>query len=239
MGREIRRVPADFDHPLRAVWPGFLRPDELDLPECPACGGMGYSPQYNAHYRRWHNIEGGCNVTQDEVDHLQANGRLQTRVDGSWGTFPVTAAEVNNANRHGRLLDRWVHDSMNAWYVCKYRCAREGAPSECTYCGGRGDVGTPDQVAAHEAWERTDPPEGEALQLWETVSEGSPISPVFDNAEDLAEWMSTNDCTVTGPVPFHTAMKWITEIGWAPSFGFIPGEGLVEGVRLGSLWPEQ
>mgnify|MGYP001570952870 CR=1 FL=1 len=30
MGREIRRVPLDFDHPLNETWPGFLSPAKFD-----------------------------------------------------------------------------------------------------------------------------------------------------------------------------------------------------------------
>lgn len=33
-----------------------------------------------------------------------------------------------------------------------------------------------------------DPPTGEGYQLWETTTEGSPISPVFDSPEELAAW---------------------------------------------------
>lgn len=33
-----------------------------------------------------------------------------------------------------------------------------------------------------------EPPKGEGYQLWETTSEGSPISPVFASAEELAAW---------------------------------------------------
>ncbi len=37
-------------------------------------------------------------------------------------------------------------------------------------------------------WQPTEPPTGEGYQLWETVSEGSPISPVFASTEALAAW---------------------------------------------------
>ncbi len=30
MGREIKRVPLDFDAPLGEVWTGYLMPDDLD-----------------------------------------------------------------------------------------------------------------------------------------------------------------------------------------------------------------
>lgn len=33
-----------------------------------------------------------------------------------------------------------------------------------------------------------DPPIGDGYQLWETTTEGSPISPVFSSPEELAEW---------------------------------------------------
>jgi hypothetical protein len=43
-----------------------------------------------------------------------------------------------------------------------------------------------------DAWQGTDPPEGEGWQLWETTSEGSPVSPVFPSAEELADWCADN-----------------------------------------------
>jgi len=36
-----------------------------------------------------------------------------------------------------------------------------------------------------------EPPQGNCFQLWETVSEGSPVSPVFETKEELATWLST------------------------------------------------
>jgi hypothetical protein len=41
------------------------------------------------------------------------------------------------------------------------------------------------QRAEAEAWQSTDPPAGEGWQLWETVSEGSPVTPVFPTADGL------------------------------------------------------
>jgi len=36
-----------------------------------------------------------------------------------------------------------------------------------------------------------DPPSGEGWQVWEKVSEGSPVTPVFPTAEALAKYLST------------------------------------------------
>lgn len=35
-------------------------------------------------------------------------------------------------------------------------------------------------------------PKGEGYQLWETTTEGSPISPVFETLEELCEWCEEN-----------------------------------------------
>lgn len=40
-----------------------------------------------------------------------------------------------------------------------------------------------------------EPPEGDGYQLWETTSEGSPVSPVFASFEELCEWCAENATT--------------------------------------------
>jgi len=46
-----------------------------------------------------------------------------------------------------------------------------------------------------EDWKNYDPPTGEGYQLWETTSEGSPISPVFETLDDLCAWAEENAST--------------------------------------------
>ena len=53
---------------------------------------------------------------------------------------------------------------------------------DCAHCV---DGCHKDHVAAYEAWEDYDPPAGEGWQVWETVSCGSPITPVLPTAEAL------------------------------------------------------
>lgn len=80
------------------------------------------------------------------------------------------------------------------------------------------------------AWERTEPPEGEGWQLWQTISEGGPISPVFDTPEKLAfyattnHWGSQRDTMLTGT--YEQALAFIKGPGWAPSL--IGSGGVVE-----------
>lgn len=43
MGREIKRVPVDFDWPTYEVWHGFLMPESLRETQCTVCDGSGWS----------------------------------------------------------------------------------------------------------------------------------------------------------------------------------------------------
>lgn len=49
--------------------------------------------------------------------------------------------------------------------------------------------------ALYEDWKDYDPPQGPGYQLWETTSEGSPISPVFEALDDLCAWAADNAST--------------------------------------------
>ena len=53
MGRELRRVPMDFDWPLNKPWKGFVNP-RYTAKECKDCNGSGYAPfAYNL-YQQWY-----------------------------------------------------------------------------------------------------------------------------------------------------------------------------------------
>jgi hypothetical protein len=79
-------------------------------------------------------------------------------------------------------------------------------------------------------------PEGHPYgwQLYETVTEGSPLSPVFATKDELAAWMSSPAAGRDRVSP-DVAAKFVAE-GWAPSFASGPHGGLVSGVEwIGSL----
>jgi len=129
MGREIKRVPLDFDHPRGETWRGYLR----EKP-CESC-----SP---------------------------------------------------------------------------------GKREDCDDCCGDAWVSDP-----------IEPPDGPGWQVWETVSEGSAVSPVFASAEELARHLSTvgDDWAVKsreagGPnvrrLPtYEQALAFVMD-GWAPTAVF-------------------
>ena len=201
--REVKRVPLDFDWPRNEVWEGYLTPAELRPPSCPDCGGSGYSPlaewllatyyAFGAPTLAWRD-----KLTQADVDALVAAGRLsesrrrEPTADNprewEWVQVRRTADEVNAAQRTGRMLGGLSLDAISRGILVERRCEALGGSNSCPRCGGEGDIGTPAERDAYENWEATEPPTGVGWQLWETTSEGSPVTPVFPTADDLASY---------------------------------------------------
>lgn len=297
MGREVKRVPLDFEWPLRQVWEGFVMPGHLTEVSCLKCtydqssSGTGYSPRANQLKNQWYgnapfdpestgsvplsadtpavrafaerNVANApdfygtgsfavwreawrlarlwngawCHhLAQEDVDVLIAAERLRdfthTFIPGAgWqphdSPVTVTAAQVNAWSLTG-----FGHDSINCYIVINARCAREGVSSTCSACDGHGSTEAyPGQRAEADAWVPIEPRTGDGFQLWETVSEGSPVSPVFATAEELATWMSQpNHPGTIDPITYERALAFITTAGWAPSLIASPAHGVEEGV---------
>jgi len=241
MGRDVKRVPLDFDWPLNEVWEGYLRPDRFDELLCRVCGGDGLTPAAHAVSETFypHQVGSGGRaerlawhdkIGQAEVDNLVAKGRLGTLVprepaednprDWEWQALPRTAEGVNADQHRGGLSG---HDAINRMILVRFRCEVLGIAMPCVACDGHCSVEAyPGQRAEAEAWKPSGPPEGEGWQLWETVSEGSPVSPVFASSEDLARWLTTPDGgAAVGPsrrsLTIEQARGFVGK-GWAPSF---------------------
>ena len=110
--------------------------------------------------------------------------RLATGKHNSWlpesNGYRPTAREVNLWSLQGM-----GHDSINCSIVVRDRVGE--AKLNCAKCSGNGQVwDSPANEKAYDDWKKTEPPKGDGWQLWETVSEGSPISPVFATADELA-----------------------------------------------------
>lgn len=112
MGRELKRVPLDFDYPIGKVWYGYMIDIETCLKPC----------------------DGYCELCKK------------------------------------------VAKTLNI--PCEYDC-----PDFIEY------------LKKPIEWmrEMMEPPVGEGYQLWETTSEGSPISPVFTTLEELCDWYMENE----------------------------------------------
>lgn len=255
-------MPLDFGWPLKKVWDGFVNPYRFPpcgacayeaAPWAPGQPSTGLSPEAYAisatfypHSISWNDrsradlLAWHDKIGQKEVDNLLEKGRLQTWVpreptednprSGRWESLPLTAAEVNERQRGISFFGG--HDTINKWILVKFRCEQLGITVECFACNGMGDIATEDERNTKDSWERTEPPSGAGYQLWETVTEGSPISPVFASQEELAVWMS-EPARGGDQVTKDEAMRFI-EAGWAPTLVGIPGQGVVSGVEAAS-----
>ncbi len=75
------------------------------------------------------------------------------------------------------------------------------------------------------------------LQMYETTSEGTPISPVMATAEDLARWLADNNASALGDEG-ATYEEWLGMIGqgWSVSAVFDPVRGMRSGVAACLDW---
>jgi hypothetical protein len=69
------------------------------------------------------------------------------------------------------------------------------------------------------------------LMMYETCTEGTPISPAFATPEELARWLADNGASAFGS-DTATYEQWLATCrsGWAPSAISSPATGLISGV---------
>lgn len=157
-------------------------------------------------------------LIQADVDALLAANRLY---DLRRSGVEVTPDVVNAWSIRGL-----GHDACNQHVCLVARCEREGVDRKCPHCSGSGeDWPDEESKAAYEAWQRTDPPTGDGWQMWETTSQGSPISPVFASPEGLANWLADTRTSAFGGIGASRDV-WL---------GMIQGHGSTMGVSLASV----
>lgn len=257
MSREVRRVALDFDWPIGEIWSGYLMPEALRLPQCPACEGSGWGPmarQLNEsfyalgyHGAERQRMQWNNKITDEEVELLANEGRLHQWRLRMWvksdppeidedghpkGSWIRTERPMPTATEVNAAEDHnFVHDAINRGILVQHRCRQRGHDPECLLCKGTGNVGTEEQRAAEKVWKQTEPPAGEGWQLWETTTEGSPKSPVFATGEELAQWMSQNPCGFAGSrISLQVAREWVHESGWSPSMIVTDKGGIMDGI---------
>ena len=154
-------------------------------------------------------------LNQADVDALIAADRLWdfTRVPRDAGQAFVIAMRMVFHNTNSWLPAdngyRPTPDEVNDYYLfglggpdmytcMKARCEREGVEMSCASCDGSAEYWASSELKArHDAWVAFEPPAGSGYQLWETTSEGSPISPVFETLDELCKFAAKN-CSTFG-----------------------------------------
>jgi hypothetical protein len=247
MSREVRRVPLDFDWPTNEVWKGYVRPDDLDGEPCSDCqGGQTYAGWWLQ--RLCQRLE---MLARDVIDqergkpmHPWLANDPYPPTDSTHLFMPATRVlrpskdmlaliagleGVPEEQVHGRFWGGRDH--------MLFRAIVKAAGLEhwggCETCQGEGTLERyPGQKAEAGSWKAEDPPAGDGWQLWETVSEGSPVSPVFAEDEGLAQWLTTPaGGEMAGPSRRPMTIdqaRGFVRAGWAPS-GVINAGGMHDG----------
>lgn len=217
MGREARRVPLDFDWPQGEVWKGYLMPDRLREAKCPDCE-LGMTPDGDLIQGLAYLLVGlADDVTAQEqgrdmhpylrslhdIAYVHGKPRPTPRfMEFFHGLLPEDRDADGFLGRqpHGmarRLIELAGLDEKWDW---------------CPTCKGHASVEKyPGQRAEAEAWEYEEPPTGEGWQMWETTSEGSPMSPVFATASGLANWLASNGASTFADATASSA-EWLAII---------------------------
>lgn len=227
MGRQVRRVPLDFDWPLNKPWSGYISPEWRPCPgEC----------------------ENGSTVESAWVEatvHL-----ILTMAHQSRRGYPPIHPWLERLAYHpdrapgpkivelttglaGRSPSPLGHDSCDRWEATKKIFVAAGLKEDwgtCPVCHGHAIH--PDDFQLSECWVQTDPPIGDGWQLWETVSAGSPITPVFKTPEELARHLTNGGgwTSLDGGQTYERWLKFVTGPGWAPSMMSTPDGRIVDGV---------
>lgn len=258
MSREIKRVPLDFDWPLGEVWGGFVNPHTDGLERCEFCGGSGsssallklrnmwyYGNELGLPVGDWQEKALRVNLTQEDVNFLVDEGGLcdlaKQYVKGEgWvpilnedGTqyYPDAEKVSTIAREHALILM-----GTDEWILLTHWLEKAGEPLLCAACAGEGRYfPTRKAQKRYEAWTETPIPKGDGWQVWEGVSEGSPVSPVFETPEELIDYLAEGGdawCRRRPdekPPSRRAAIAFVMSSGWVPSGAAIPqDDGTVE-----------
>jgi hypothetical protein len=236
---ERQSVPYEHDSPEAIAW----AQSQIDrAPEYYGTGPVALIREALRICYHW-NSHWSYHLNQDDVDVLLAEGRLMD-LTHSWdgkrwvetGHIP-SPAEVNRWSLSGM-----GHDAINCWAVVGAECDRLGAERNCPDCGGEGHTFRDEEhKRQYHCWEETPPPSGNAIQMWETTSEGSPISPPFETATELAKWLAETKASAFGR-DTCTEQEWLAMIHEGQSIGSMVAVGgfdLMSGVEAVSAMDRQ
>jgi hypothetical protein len=222
MGREIKRVAVDFDWPLDKEWDGYVNPYYKPCPE-----------QNNTCFNGYTAAGGWLDCICDLIALLYEQALNKPRV-GCTYPHPFLEDQPHRVtNSDGMtippssdlitLLEAFTKTKCVSAYSLASALIKAAGVKEdwgtCPICNG--DNIDPTYKESYEKWEQTDPPKGEGWQIWETVSHGSPVSPVFATKEELVEYLIEGGDIWdrrrgTGGYSRKQAEAFVNS-GWAPS----------------------
>lgn len=170
-------------------------------------------------------------------------GREVRKVPADW-QHPKYPQDYYEPHLRGRLIglhEGGYADAVIEWDECwsqwqrglteQYGADAKWGPIDPEYAGMRyteyaGPRPSPDDYMPD--WPEADRTH---LMMYETTSEGTPLSPAFLTAEQLAHWLADNGASAFGS-DTATYEQWLRMIGqgFAPSAVFSTETGLISGV---------
>lgn len=172
-----------------------------------------------------------CHLNQRDLDILLSDpdglGSCFTHARDENGEMaPRTALQKLTLEEYQSIVIGSLMARVNYSPILAARANERGESEFCLECAGNGSVWSSDEARIRSnEWKQEEPPEGEGWQLWETVSEGSPVSPVFSTPEALAAWLTGRPGINSGTTEDQW-LKFITGPGWAPSFVMAGGQAM-------------
>ena len=227
MGREIKRVAMDCPAEIGKTWPGYVN---TYYRKCPYCdNGMTSARQ------RFSDLVSLLMLSGDDARRQKAHPYFYDAPlhHTSGNTPPSVDMTALTEGLAGRSPSFSGHDSCDNWTAEKKIIAAAGLSEDWGLCPScKGDAIDPQVKSAYEAWVKTEPPTGAGYQLWETTSEGSPLTPVFATPEDLAHYCADNNVSSFGNrgESYETELEFITGTAWAPTM-IIEGGIIKSGVN--------
>lgn len=203
MGREIRRVPVDFNHPI--VWRARIkRRPTFETMRAEILGEQS----------------AGVTISETRWVHELAPmwGHSLTEAQREWD------AAAEKCQRDGTLERVWTQDDLDRWRRERpthmddiAQIERDlGKPiwaSVEDYCGPRPS----EHDGAHYQPDDWPPAKERGYVVYETVSEGTPITPCFATPEGLIEWLVEKGTAWDAPMSPEIAERFVRGHGFLPS----------------------
>lgn len=239
MSRDVKRVALDFDWPLNKTWEGFLRPEGLEGIRCPECDGSGqtdagwwlqnFSSRLSMLVSDVADQEKGKPMHPWLAEDVYPHGIWENDEHGQ-KTFKVKRPSADIVDLFAGLTGRSPEELKSPFgreSYAIYRILAEASGVEswgiCKACTDGRTEAYEGQFKERDEWRPAEPPAGEGWQLWESVSEGSPISPVCKTREAFIEWLTSPMNHRDGPMSKEYAERFV-DAGWAPTFAFSVGK---------------
>lgn len=163
-------------------------------------------------------------LSQEDVDAVLASDQVLEGLTHEWLDDPRGWTRIDREQPTQQEVNLWSLGltaplrHLPQGIVQNAHAERHGLPTICASCDGEGTAFRDDgHRTAHDDWKPAEPPAGPGWQMWETVSEGSPVSSVYATAEDLARHMADGDVHQDDGMGYEGWLRFIVGPGWAPS----------------------